>query len=79
MVALEAIRRGRGQMGIRAADEAERRKKWAYVRHSLWLEGFTLSDADAALFERWVRREITQAELHAAVAALIETPADTSS
>ncbi len=66
-------------MGMSAADEAERRKIWAYVQHSLWLEGFTLSDEDKALFERYVRGEITRAELHAAIMALVDTlPEDKS-
>jgi hypothetical protein len=66
-------------MGISADEKAKRREQWAYVQHSLWLEGFTFTDEDKALFERYVRGEITQEELHAAVAALIETSPDASS
>lgn len=64
---------------ITEVEKAERRKTWAYVQHSLWLEGFTLSAEEKAPFERYVRGEITREELHAAVAALIETAPDTSS
>jgi hypothetical protein len=41
------------------------------AQHTLWLEGFTLSAGDKALFERLVRAEITRAELHAAVMEII--------
>ena len=59
------------------AEAAERRKIWAYARHSLWLEGFTLDAEDVALFERYVRGDITRPELNAAVLERAgETPPD---
>lgn len=62
-------------MSIHADEEAEHRKMWAYARHSLWLEGFTLDAEDEELFESWVRGEITRTELNAAVRARAgETP-----
>ncbi len=55
---------------ITEAEETERRKHWAYAQHSLWLEGFSFSAEDKALFERYVRGEITRNELHAAIESL---------
>jgi len=65
-------------MGISASkEESERRKIWTYARHSLWLEGFTLAAEDEALFERYIRGEITRSELNAAVQARAgETPSE---
>lgn len=66
-------------MGISAAKEAERQKIWAYARHSLWLKG-SPDAKDVALFERYIRGDITRPELNAAVQARAgETPSDAPS
>lgn len=54
-------------------EQAERQKTFKYAQHSLRLEGFELSDEARALFDRYVRGELTRPALNREVGQLART------